>query len=560
MKIGSDFLHSLFLMSSTNPLVTENHAERSRSENVPLTVSEQRFRDILLQSPSGFAILDGPDMVIGFANEAMLHLWNKEADVIGKPLMEAVAGFNGESFPSLLQRIYTTGESYSGYSEKTVLLKNDLPTEVYYDYVCHPVLADGKVTGVTVMFTDVTAGRQMDDALQTARGELEGRKRLYETITNNTPDLIYVFDLQHRFTYANEALLAMWGKTWEQGIGKKLLENGYEPWHAEMHEREIDQVVATRQPVRGVVSFPHAVLGKRVYDYIFVPVVNEQGEVEAVAGTTRDITEIRLAEEALKRSREELEVLVEERTKALQRSNEDLQQFAHVSSHDMKEPVRKIMLFANMLTEHCSQHLDKKGLSYLAKITNSAKRVYAMIEGILSYSSFQVTVQKAAPVDLNSILEDIENDFELMIRQKQATIQYQDLPMIEGFPLLCSQLFSNLISNSLKFSREGIPPVILITSQPLLREEAIREKLDRRRAYTKITLQDNGIGFDQQHATRIFQIFSRLNSNDQYEGTGLGLSLCRKIAERHGGFIRANGKEKEGAMFTIILPLQPVNT
>ncbi|MBB1284560.1 PAS domain S-box protein [Flavisolibacter sp. BT320] len=125
---------------------------------------------------------------------------------------------------------------------------------------------------------------------------------ILNSISASTPDLIYAFDLSYRFTYVNHAVLTMWGKTWEQAIGKSLLENGYEPWHAEMHEREIDQVVATRQPIRGEVSFPHAVLGNRIYDYIFVPVTNQQGDVEAVAGTTRDITEIRKAEDMVRKS------------------------------------------------------------------------------------------------------------------------------------------------------------------------------------------------------------------------------------------------------------------
>ena len=667
-------------MKSIKPIIPELFPDFPGSENGSFADSEQRFRDILLQSPASFAVLRGADMVIEFANTAMLRIWRRDVNAIGKPLLEAIPELKYQPFPELLQMVYTTGKSYHGYEEKVVLMNKDVPTEAYYDYVYQPVFAAGDVvTGITVMATDVTvqveerrkvkesearfralstatrevgyrmspdwqqlwelqgrgfladnneplsgwfdkyiptaeqqrvltgiqraiatktifemehqvirgdgtlgwafsravpilsnegeiiewfgaasditARRQMEEALKKAKEELEARKRLYETITNNTPDLIYVFDLQYRFTYANEALLTMWGKTPEQGIGKKLLDNGYEPWHAEMHEREIDQVVATRQSLRGEVSFPHAVLGKRIYDYIFVPVINDQGEVEAVAGTTRDITEIKLAEEALQRNREELEALVDERTKALHRSNEDLLQFAHVSSHDMKEPARKISLFASLLMEEASEQLDRKGMNYLSRIANSAKRLYAMIEGVLSYSSLQGMEQTTGPVDLNSIMEGIENDFEIVIQQKQASVQYKDLPVIEGFSLLGSQLFSNLVSNSLKFSRTDIHPVIRIIAAPVLSDEVEREKLDDRKTYTKITLTDNGIGFDQQYADRIFQIFSRLNSKDQFEGTGLGLALCRKIVERHGGIIRASGKENEGATFTIILPL-----
>jgi PAS domain S-box-containing protein len=153
--------------------------------------------------------------------------------------------------------------------------------------------------------------------------EAERQQRLYQTIVSSTPDLVYSFDLDYRFTFANPALLTMWGRTLEDSIGKSLLEIGYEPWHAEMHEREIDQVVATKRPIRGEVSFPHATLGRRVYDYIFVPVLNAAGEVETIAGTTRDITERKQAEEALAASEARLRALVNASSDVVYRMNSD---------------------------------------------------------------------------------------------------------------------------------------------------------------------------------------------------------------------------------------------
>lgn len=123
--------------------------------------------------------------------------------------------------------------------------------------------------------------------------DAEKQTRLFEAINDTTPDLVYVFDLDYRFIYANKALLRMWGRTFDESVGRGLRELGYEEWHADMHEREIDTVVATKAPIRGVVSFPHATLGKRIYDYIFSPVLNSRGEVEAIAGTTRDISDIK---------------------------------------------------------------------------------------------------------------------------------------------------------------------------------------------------------------------------------------------------------------------------
>lgn len=176
-----------------------------------------------------------------------------------------------------------------------------------------PILDDrGEIVEWFGTASDITERKKAEEALKESRALSDQQKRVYETITSSTPDLMYVFDLNYRFTYANSALLSMWGKTWEDAIGKRLLENGYEPWHAEMHEREIDQVKATKNSVRGEVSFPHATLGWRVYDYILTPVLNEQGEVEAVAGTTRDITERKQWEEALARGSEKLQAINEE--------------------------------------------------------------------------------------------------------------------------------------------------------------------------------------------------------------------------------------------------------
>ncbi|PWS33287.1 ATP-binding protein [Pedobacter paludis] len=191
-----------------------------------------------------------------------------------------------------------------------------------------PILNDeGEIREWFGVASDITERKIAEQKLTEAKDVLENQKRTYETITAGTPDLMYVFDLEYRFSYVNRALLEMWGKTWDDAVGKGLLENGYEPWHAEMHEREIDLIKATGKPVRGEVAFPHAILGRRLYDYILNPVFNEVGEVIAVSGTTRDVTERDQWEQQIKQSAEELQSINEEFeaiNEELRASNEQL--------------------------------------------------------------------------------------------------------------------------------------------------------------------------------------------------------------------------------------------
>ncbi|MDR6560696.1 MULTISPECIES: ATP-binding protein [unclassified Arcicella] len=404
---------------------------------------------------------------------------------------------------------------------------------------------------LVVTTEDITERKQSEINLKNALETTEKQKRLYDSITDNTPDLVYVFDLSYRFTYANKALLTMWGKNAEDAIGRGLRENGYEEWHAQMHEREIDEIVATKKSIRGTVSFPHAELGSRIYDYILVPVLNQDGQVEVIAGTTRDITEIKRIEERFQQSENRYKILAEtleqqvtKRTRELQRSNEDLQQFAHVASHDLKEPIRKIKTFTGRLEDHLREKLDDTGMRFMQRIHVATDRMFAMIDGVLAYSTINAIQKKAESVNLNEVIRNIETDLEVALQKTGGTIEYQNLPTLEGAMVLLYQLFYNLINNSIKFAKTGVPPHISISSE-----------VDNQDFY-RITVTDNGIGFKPDHSEQIFETFTRLNPKDDYEGTGLGLSLCKKIVERHGGNIIAIGSLDKGATFVITLPLK----
>jgi signal transduction histidine kinase len=283
------------------------------------------------------------------------------------------------------------------------------------------------------------------------------------------------------------------------------------------------------------------------FNYIYQPWYDLKGEIQGVLNFAIDVTaqvtarkKIEDSERKYRELTEHLEAIVEERTVELRRSNDDLQQFAHVASHDLKEPVRKLKTFINRMQDELGDSLPAHGMSYLDKMRTASSRMYEMIDGVLRYSSVNEGEQHIEPIDLTELFASIESDLEMVIHQKKAVFRVSNLPTISGARILIYQLFYNLVNNALKFSKDN--PVIEISAK-------VADNV------AEITVSDNGIGFNPAHSEKIFHAFSRLHSKDRYEGTGLGLALCKKIVERHHGTIRADGKENEGSTFTVTLPL-----
>ncbi len=285
-------------------------AERERARIEAERVRQLATFDAVLAPLHEFVYLFDLEGRFRYVNRPLLDLWGLTLDeALGKTFSDL--GYPPElaqKHEGQIREVIETERSVNGDTAYTS------PTGVtgHYEYSFVPLFAeDGSVESVGGHTRVVTEQRRREADLARVVAESERRRRLYETVLSNTPDLQYVWDLNHRFVYANPSLLGMWGKTWDEAIGKHCLELGYEDWHAAMHDREIDQVVATKRPVRGVVPFDGA-YGRRMYDYILVPVVGEDGEVEAVAGTTRDVTERIEAEEELRRREELFRTVFEE--------------------------------------------------------------------------------------------------------------------------------------------------------------------------------------------------------------------------------------------------------
>ncbi|HSB93341.1 MAG TPA: PAS domain-containing protein, partial [Flavitalea sp.] len=262
---------------------------------------------------------------------------------------------------------------------------------------------------------------------------------------------------------------------------------------------------------------------------------DEQGNPEKIIGATRDITRIREYEESLRKKIAELD-----------RSNKDLEEFAYIASHDLQEPLRKITAFSERLKEKAATELSDDSMIYLDRMLIGAANMRLLIDNLLEFSRTSRHSHPFTRVDLDEMLREVESDLELKIEETDAKIIKSNLPAIEGIPTQIRQLFTNLLANSLKFRHPDLPIIITIHSEKLGQAEKELHQLERAREYFKIDFKDNGIGFEQEYSNRIFQIFQRLHGKSEYPGSGIGLAICKKIADNHHGKIFAVSEINQG--------------
>ncbi len=270
---------------------------------------------------------------------------------------------------------------------------------------------------------------------------------------------------------------------------------------------------------------------------------SETGEPVKLVGSIKDITTQKRIELDLKRKVEELN-----------RSNKELEEFAYVASHDLQEPLRKISTFSDRLSEKYGELLTGEGTMYIERMMASADNMRNLINNLLEFSRVTRDKQPFEPIDLNFLMTRVKNELELVVEETGTSIQNSNLPVVDGALPQLVQLFTNIISNAIKFRKEGVQSVIKVYSEPVSELEAITHHLPTEQQYCKIVIEDNGIGFEEEYAQRIFQIFQRLHGKSEYPGSGIGLAICKRIVEHHNGVIYAEGVEGEGARFYIILP------
>ncbi|HEY5967912.1 MAG TPA: response regulator [Chitinophagaceae bacterium] len=262
-----------------------------------------------------------------------------------------------------------------------------------------------------------------------------------------------------------------------------------------------------------------------------------------------EIDERKASEKRVKLLNEQL-VINNERLKQM---NEELDQFAYMASHDLQEPLRKIQVFSDKILRN--NKFDPDSEKYFGKIINSSKRMQSLINNLLDFSRHTVSSSDFKKTPLNELVKNVLTELEVEIEKSKARINYENLPVVSAVPGLMQQLFYNLFSNAIKFRKPAVDLVIDVKSEKMNPIDLSRfTKYGQGKNYYKITVQDNGIGFDDKYAEDIFRVFKRLHNYQEFEGTGVGLSICKKIVEKHNGFIKAESKIDNGSTFIIGLP------
>jgi PAS domain S-box-containing protein len=402
-----------------------------------------------------------------------------------------------------------------------------------------------------------------------AENQLRESEERYRTVLQAVPDPVIVYDIEGKGTYINPAFTRVFGWTADEILEKKT---DYVPDENWPETEQMIEKVRAGESFFDVESRRYTKEGKILDVSISAAIhLHPDGTPVGSVHILRDITDQKLVQKALQTAHDELERRVEERTAKLastseklmlelierrraeekvketmaelERSNAELERFAYVASHDLQEPLRKIQAFGDRLSGKYADMLDDQGRDYLHRMGSAAARMQALINDLLTLSRVTTQAQPFVPVNLGEVVDDVVSDLEHHVIRTGGRVEVSDLPTIDADPTQMRQLFQNLIDNGLKFHLPEKKPVVRI-------------RATRVNEICQIIVEDNGIGFEEKHLERIFTVFQRLHGRGQYEGTGVGLPICRKIAERHGGTITAMSTPNQGSTFVVTLPVK----
>lgn len=537
--------------------------------------SQIQLLSLFEQSPIGIAMISKDDLTFTMVNPFYGRLVGREpSEIIGKPLIEAIPELKDQGFDKLLERVISTGVPFLSNEQAVNISYNSVLQTIYVNMAYQPQRdIEGNIIGVFVVATELTdqvlSRKKIEEAQTFLQGAIELAQLGTYSIDLKTGILDYSDRLKHWFGVGNEDQITfekVFAAICEQDLPAVMaaVNKAITPGSDGTYDMEYTMDVQKT----GAARILHA-QGKVLYD--------QKGEPITMIGTAQDVTaqrKIKLAlelqvqerTEELATMNEELAAINEENiatneelsdsNNLLQQSNVNLQQFAYVASHDLQEPLRKIQSFSNLLATRHGESLGE-GINYVQRMQAAAKRMSELINDLLAFSRITIQKEAAEKVSLTRIVDQTLLDLELAITESNAKIVVDQLPQILGHAPQLSQLFLNLISNAIKFRKKDVSPLIHISSQ-IVRSSDLPHAFTVNRTgnyYYQIDVRDNGIGFDQQYADRIFQLFQRLHGRSEYSGTGIGLAICERVASNHGGGISVQSQPGQGTVFSVFFPL-----
>ncbi|MFN0083384.1 MAG: ATP-binding protein [Ferruginibacter sp.] len=512
--------------------------------------NSDKFRDLIMTAPIATSMYTGSELTIEIANDKMISVMGKNKSIVGKKLVDALPELIGQPFLEILNKVYETGQPYHAKEQKALLEINNELLIFWFDLDYNPLFnKEGQVYGILNMAVDVThqfkAKQKLAQAEEKLRSAIEGANLgtwEYNIVTGKIEMNQQLMDWRGIKSTEHLTLKDTLDTTVNAEKVKPVLENAF----ASNHDTSVDMEYDIVNP---------ETLETKRFRSVGRTFLDEENRPVLMAGITYDITLQRYTENLMQEKIKSKTLELEDANNYLLQLNANLEQFVYVASHDLQEPLRKINIFSGML-QNRSEKLDEESKVYVNKIEKASKRMSLLINDLLEFSRISSKDRVFIPTDLNKIIGDIVIDYELLINQKSAEINVESLPIIEAIPLQMNQLFYNIIGNALKFTKEtGTVRVNIFCTMPA-KEEIAAMRLHENMSYCKISIEDNGIGFDQKYEHQIFEIFQRLHGRQEYAGTGIGLSLAKKITDNHGGVIAAQAKENMGAIFNIYLPVR----
>lgn len=508
--------------------------ERRQHED-DLQVERQRLRDLIDNLPAfvGFLTLDGTVVEV---NGLALQLANlKSADVLGKPFERTYWWSYSNETQEQLRAAIVRAAAGQG-SRFDIAMRTGPETSMTVDFMLSPVLdEDGQVAFLIPAAVDITSRKQVELERTHLTLALAAERRRLKTILDNTPGVLWEAkgrpDQGQIATFASDYVEKLFGYTAQDWVAQPDM------WQKIVHPEDAEQAladsVAAYEQGGGTVEY-RIVKPDNTSIYIetrsnVLPDENNQPSI--ITAVTMDVTDRKLAEASLKRYASELK-----------RSNEELQQFAYVASHDLQEPLRMVTSYVQLLERRYADRFDEEGREFINYAVDGAARMKLLIGDLLAYSRVESGGRALVPTDLNRVLQTVLHDLSLMIEDTGAQVESDSLPTINADEHQMRQLFLNLIGNAIKFQTEGRTPKVEV-------------RVKRRGNEWQFSIADNGIGIEEQYLDRIFILFQRLHARSKYTGTGIGLAICRRVVERHGGKIRAESKPGVGTIFYFTLPV-----